>query len=166
LTAISPRSGPALPAPFGVPHRGSFRDQQSNAHASFGRGNLPFLPLARALAIGGVASTVSRGCARSAGFDARAALTRDEKGTRERERPSDEHDGVVTDRQYVARCRGERILLSWRDACSLFVAGAQLVIDSHFRRGSTPLRSRGGYPSRSLDREPKADRAIAQPDPG
>jgi hypothetical protein len=60
LATTSLRSDPALPAPFGVPHRDSLRDQQSNAHASFGRGNLPFLPLARALAIGGAAPTVSR----------------------------------------------------------------------------------------------------------
>lgn len=88
-----------------------------------GRSNLPFLPLVRAAAI---ATT----------WDARAqpASTTGTRGAQ-----------VVTDRQYEARSRGERYLRSRGRIPFTFIASslrAQLVIDSHFRHGSTPSDTR------------------------
>lgn len=103
-------------APFAITH-------QSNAHAFFGCGNLPFLPLARAQSRSeeerpfrrwsSDARALSRLRPTACPLGARVTLTqRDGRGARRRKRPADEHEQVVTDRQYGARSREERTSFS------------------------------------------------------
>lgn len=103
-----------------------------------GRGNLPFLLLVRAAAI-----ATTWGCARSS----RLRLLRLAQ--------------VVTVRPVRGTLlRGAHLVPPGKNTLTFiaFSLRAQLVIDSHFRARVDPLRSHAA--SRSLDRNPKVDRAI------